>query len=278
MRDLKLKCVTGCQAVECMTALRDILSAPGYSTNSSGVRVVMSLSVYVLVALTFLPLVYRVRFHPLSHVPGPIIAKISPVFLIFICYFGIEGRVLEYYHQRYITKILRVAPNSVSVSDSEAIRDIYIADGGFPKDDRYRNFNLGPVVTIFSAIDTAYRDVRAKAVAPLFSPPQLRAESEPGGVIGKCINEFVDQLREFKRAGIKMDILDLCARLSIDVLTACSLGLPYGGLNEDKHRTLQERQQDDAKLSANPFIFAIVAFARFSLLPNRIFRGVYAMS
>lgn len=240
----------------------------------------MFMSLYVLIALSLISVafIYRLRFHPLSHVPGPIIAKISSLFLYFICYFGIEGRVLRYCHQRYKTKVLRVAPNSVSISDSEAIRDIYIADGGFLKDERYRNFNLGPVVSIFSAIDTAYRDVRAKAVAPLFSPAQLRAESESAGVIGRCVAEFVDQLREFKKARIRTDILDLCARLSIDVVTAYLLGLSYGGLDEDKHRTLKERQQDDAKLSANPFIFAVVAFARFSLLPNRIFSGVYFMS
>ena len=238
----------------------------------------MFTTVYTLIALSLFLVIYRVQFHPLSHVPGPSIAKISSIFLYFICYLGIEGRVLRYYHQRYKTKVLRVAPNSVSISDSEAIRDIYIADGGFPKDDRYKNFNLGPVVSIFSAIDTVYRDVRVKAVAPLFSPAQLRAEREPTRLIGRCVAEFVDQLREFKKARIRTDILDLCARLSIDVVTSYLLGLPYGGLDEDKHRSLTEKQQDDAKLSANPFIFAIVAFARFSLLPHHIFRAVYTMS
>ena len=232
----------------------------------------------VLIALTLAPIAYRVRFHPLSQVPGPIIAKVSSLFLYLICYLGIEGRVLRYYHQKYKTKVLRVAPNSVSISDNEAIRDVYIAGGGFSKDDRYRNFNLGPVVSIFSSIDTAYRDVRAKAVAPLFSPVQMRAESESGGVIGSCVVEFVNQLCEFRTARIKTDILDLCARLSIDVVTGCLLGQRYGGLDENKRRSLNERQRDDAKLSANPFIFAIVAFARFSLLPNSIFRFVYAMS
>ena len=238
----------------------------------------MLASVYGLILLLFIPIVYRVRFHPLSHVPGPSIAKASSLFLYIICYLGIEGRVLRYYHQKYKTRVLRVAPNSVSISDSEAIRTIYIADGGFLKDDRYKNLNLGPIVSIFSATDTPYRDVRAKAVAPLFSPGQMRTESTPDGVIGSCVAEFVAQLCEFKLACIKTDILDLCARLSIDVVTAYLLGQRYGGLNENMHRTPRERQMDNAKLSANAFIHAIVAFARFSLLPNRIFRFVYATS
>ena len=238
----------------------------------------MITSIPVLTALVLIPIVYRIRFHPLSHVPGPIFAKVSSLFLHIICYLGIEGRVLRYYHQKYQTKVLRVAPNSVSVSDNEAIRDIYIADGGFIKDDRYRNFNLGPIETIFSTRDTPYRDVRAKAVAPLFSPAQLRAESGTSGSIGKAVAEFKAELCEFKAANIKTDILDLSARLSIDVVTGYLLGRRYGGLDENKHLTLEERQDHDAKLSANPFIFAIVAFARFSLLPNSIFRFVYSMS
>lgn len=39
------------------------------------------------------------------------------------------------------------------------------------------NFNLKPVGLMFSAIDIRYRDMRAKAVAPLFAPARLRSET-----------------------------------------------------------------------------------------------------
>ena len=219
---------------------------------------------------------YRLKFHPLSHVKGPIFAAFSPIFLYIICYFGIEGRVTRYYHGKYKTKVLRVGPNSVSISDSAAMHEIYIANGGFAKDARYANFNMGPVVSIFSAIDVEYRNRRAKAVAPLFSPARLRKASEPDGVIGCCVGEFTDQLRSLKSARLKVDILDLCARCSIDVVTGYLLGEQYGGLREDVE--LRIVQREDKKLSANPFIFAIVGFARFSLLPHWLFQYVYTIS
>lgn len=228
--------------------------------------------------LVLAPLVYRLRLHPLGHVPGPAIAAISSLFLYTICYLGIEGRVLRNYHQKYKTKVLRVGPNAVSIADSSAVRDIYVSGGGFPKDERYRNFNLGPVVSIFSSIDTDYRDLRAKAVAPLFSPAQLRNESGPGGAIGRHVADFVRQLCAFRDAGIKTDILDLSAKLSIDVVSGFLLGQSYGGLSEHAHLSLAERQSNDAKLSANDFIHAIVGFARFSLLPNRLFLLAYSIS
>ncbi|KAI0139591.1 cytochrome P450 [Hypoxylon sp. NC0597] len=219
---------------------------------------------------------YRLFFHPLSDIPGPAVARISSLFLHTICYLGVEARVLRYYHEKYNTKVLLVAPNSVSISDSEAIGEIYVKGGGFPKDDRYRNFNLGPVVSIFSSLDREYRNVRAKAVAPLFSPAQLRAESEPKGAIGSCIAEFVDQLRQSREANLETDLMDLCAKLSIDVVTGYLVGQRYGGLHENAH--LPARKRLPLKLSANPFIFSIVAFSRFSLLPHRIFRLLYAVS
>ncbi|KAH8743284.1 cytochrome P450 [Diaporthe sp. PMI_573] len=235
-------------------------------------------SALVLCVLLAAPVIYRLRFHPLAHVPGPPFAAVSSLFLYAICYLGIEGSVIRRYHDRYKTKVLRIGPNAISVADSNAVRDIYVAGGGFPKDARYQNFNLGPVVSIFSSIDTAYRDVRAKAVAPLFSPARLRDESQAQGSIGRHVADFLSQLKAFRQAKIKTDILDLCAKLSIDVVSDYVLGQSFGGLTEQAHLGLAEQQSSDAKLSANKFIHAIVAFARFSLLPNAVFKLVYSIS
>ena len=146
----------------------------------------------VLLLILLIPFVYRLYFAPHRYIAAIPLARLISLPLHALCSLGIEGRVLRHYHLKYNTKLLIVAPNSVSVSDPAAVRDIYITAGGFPKDDRYRNFNLGPVVSIFSAIDTEYRDKRAKAVAPLFAPSGLRAASEKDGVIGSSVAEFVD--------------------------------------------------------------------------------------
>jgi cytochrome P450 len=235
-------------------------------------------SLAILTAMSVV--VYRLCLHPLRHVPGPLLGRTTSLFLYGISYLGIEGHVLRHYHYVYNTKVLRVSPNSVSISDNEAIHSIYVAGGGFLKDSRYVNFNLGQVVTIFSSLNTDYRDIRAKAVAPLFSPSRLRTACEPQGVIRESISEFVSQFKaikaECKSQQVKCDILDLCARLSLDVVTGYLLGEPYGGLQEHQHLPMEARRT--AKLSINPFIFAIVAFSRFSLLPNQVFQLVYSIS
>ncbi|KAL4974085.1 cytochrome P450 [Aspergillus desertorum] len=234
-----------------------------------------SLSLLVASALLLLG-AHRLFLHPLRRVPGPFFASLTPLFLYLICYLGVEGRVIRYFHRRYRTPVLRAGPNSVSISDSSALREIYIANGGLPKDDRYANFNLGPVVSIFSARDTDYRDRRAKAVAPLFAPARVRSACAPDQPIGQAITQFIQRLRTYQAEKVSFDLIDLCARLSIDVVTGYLLGEPYGGFAESAH--LSPQAQQSAKLSANPFIFAIVGFSRFSLLPNWLFKQVYRLA
>lgn len=239
--------------------------------------------------------VYRLYFHPLSHVPGHPFACVSSLFLYAICYWGIEGHVLLYYHEKYRTPVLRVAPNAVSLSDGEALHPVYVAGGGLPKDARYSNFRVEGHDTIFSALDTAYRDARAKAVLPLFAPNRIRSSSENEGVIAQLVNKFVDRLEEKAEASrqrsqsrdtqapiAKVDILDLSSRLSIDVLTGYLFNKVYGGLDEQEDADASATTSTEAtrrwanKLSATPFVLAIVAFSRFSLLPNWLFTFIFS--
>jgi cytochrome P450 len=220
--------------------------------------------------------VYRLYLHPLAHIPGPFMGRITPLFLYTISFLGIEGRVLRHCHTTFGSKVIRVAPNSLSISDSEAIHTIYVAGGGFQKDSRYVNFNLGSVVSIFSATDTEYRNARAKPVAPLFAASRLRKAFQPDSTTWCSIAEFLGQLSTIKNYSQKADVLDLSARLSIDVVTSCLMGKTYGGLREYAAVPIEARRE--LKLSINPFIKAVVAFGRFSLLPNWLFRIVYTIS
>ncbi|KAL5341124.1 cytochrome P450 [Aspergillus crustosus] len=247
-----------------------------------------------LLLLLILPIsvpFYRLFLGPLSHVPGPSFACVSSIFLYCICYLGIEGRVLLYYHQKYNTPVLRVAPNSVSVSSPDALNPVYIAGGGLPKDPRYKNFRVEGHDTIFSTLETAYRDARAKAVLPLFAPSRFRTSCE-NGVFGELIEKFVDVLRAQREEALssrstvnrKVDILDLSSRLSIDVLTGVLFHKTYGGLEEKEEKSESSSRVGDTEprsltkqLSATPFVLAIVAFSRFSLLPHWLFNLVFSL-
>ena len=234
---------------------------------------------YVLGTLFLGIILYRVFLHPLSlsHVPGPLFFKISSFFLYAICYLGIECRVLDYFHRSYKTSILRIAPNVVSISDGAALHQMYVAGGGFLKDARYENFRVAGHETIFSSRDTAYRDVRAKAVSPLFAMGAVRAASEAGGIIHECVDRYIQRFKSEKKFALqttpkaaKIDILELTYRLFIDSLTGYLFGKVYGAMDEQAVTSVPNQSRPDpgpAKMSALPFIFAIVDAGRFSLLP-----------
>ncbi|KAL4981460.1 cytochrome P450 [Aspergillus falconensis] len=268
----------------------------GLATEFSAALAVVPLSLWLLLILILPTSVafHRLYLSPLSHIPGPPFACVSSVFLHYICYRGIEGRVLLYYHQKYNTPVLRVAPNSVSLSGEDALHPVYIAGGGLPKDARYENFRVEGHDTIFSTRDIAYRDARAKAVLPLFAPSRIRSSCETG-ICRQLIEQFVVALRRHREAALtarstrrKLDILDLSSRLSIDVLTGYLFEETYGGLEEKEAEcnTFATASNGDhqghgnqwrEKLSATPFVLAIVAFSRFSLLPNWLFTLVFSL-
>jgi cytochrome P450 len=171
-----------------------------------------------------------------------------------------------------------VAPNAVSISDGSALHTIYVAGGGFRKDSRYENFDLDGHATIFSALDTAYRDLRAKSVLPLFAMGRVRAASEGQGVIRECVDEFVKIFESEKAKALinsraaKVDILDLAVRLSIDVVTSYLFNRRYGALEEPKESLASQVSLSKINpKSEAPFLMAVVEFGRFSLLPNWLF-------
>jgi hypothetical protein len=71
--------------------------------------------------------VYRLTFHPLAHVPGPLLWKITSLYLHYHAYIGDEPSVIHVAHLKY-GPLVRVAPNEVDISDADAIPAIYVTE------------------------------------------------------------------------------------------------------------------------------------------------------
>ncbi|KAF8265715.1 high nitrogen upregulated cytochrome P450 monooxygenase 2 [Lactarius quietus] len=80
--------------------------------------------------------VYRLSpFHPLAKYPGPTLAKISKLWVAYICTKGNLHRYLKSLHDRY-GDVVRVGPNELSIRDSSLIHPI-LGQGGLPKGPRW---------------------------------------------------------------------------------------------------------------------------------------------
>lgn len=210
----------------------------------------------LLLPLLFLTIrsIYRVFFHPLSHIPGPPLPKITSAWLNFHTYLGDETTAIHLLHQKY-GPIVRIGPRDVDISDGAALNAIYADKGGFRKAEYYRNFDMDGHITIFSATDPAYRAPRAKSILPLFSTANLRGG---GDAINKCVKNLVARIKEESNARGPVNIINLTRSFAIDTVTTYLLHQNYGGLQEPS-------------LSAAGMVDTFVAGNRFFYLPAWLF-------
>lgn len=218
------------------------------------------LSPLLLISLLF---VYRIYFHPLSHIPGPLVSKITSLWIYYHSYIGDEPSLIDKLHREY-GPIIRICPNEVDISDGDALNPIYVSSGGFRKAPCYANFDIDGHHTVFSALDPAHRSPRAKAVLPLFSLASIRANSH---VLAECVEDFVKRMKAEAATRKPVNVLNLGRSLALDVVSAYLFGESYGGVKETGE-----------ELSASQFVNAFVAVGRFFFLPNSAFIIVEKLS
>lgn len=245
------------------------------------------LSFFFLPLLLFvLRSLYRISpLHPLSHIPGPLLPRISSLWLTYHAWIGVEASVVHNLHKKYGT-ILRNGPNSVDISDGEALATLYTERGGFAKTKFYENFALPDGTelhnSIFSETDPSVRAPRAKAVAALFSTSNLRQGQD---LIYQCVDKLVARLAEGKKlsqagGGTPLNILNLTRGLAMDAVSSYLLGRSYEALNEESDKRKDEkiavRKELARPMSASGMVDTFVAVGRFWYLPSWAFKRVEA--
>ncbi|KAK5941172.1 hypothetical protein PMZ80_006449 [Knufia obscura] len=236
-----------------------------------------------LLAFTFLVLrtVYRISpLHPLSHIPGPYLPRMSSLWLVYHAWIGDECTVVHKLHQQY-GPIVRTGPFSVDIADGEALNDIYVAKGGFRKAAFYGNFDIDGHKSIFSEVIPENRAPRAKAVLPLFATAHLRAgkdvlDSIVQGFVAKCAR----QAEVSRRTNRPVNLLDLTRGLAVDAVTGYLFGRAYGGLEHERREEGERKADAKAKdeergeMSANGMVDLFVGVGRFWYLPAWSFQWV----
>ncbi|KAL9612617.1 MAG: hypothetical protein Q9167_002787 [Letrouitia subvulpina] len=213
--------------------------------------------VLIAVALILSLFLYRIFLHPLSSVPGPLLAKGTSLWHHYHTYIGDECTAIHACHLRY-GNLVRIGPNDVDISDGNAFSTIYTEKGGFHKAPHYVNFNVDGFNTIFTARDPSERALRAKAVAPLFSNASIRTKIE---LIYECVARFMKGIEEEKRqrSPDPIDIQEHARFLSMDIISSYLFGQRYQG---------SESSSD--KLTAAPWLDFLVVLGRFFYLPSKI--------
>ena len=87
---------------------------------------------YVLLQLIALYILWTYFQHGLSHVPGPILASVSPAWRLYAVWKEDMPRKSIALHRKY-GPIVRIGPNHVSVSSPEAFHVVYSTKSAFTK-------------------------------------------------------------------------------------------------------------------------------------------------
>jgi cytochrome P450 len=214
---------------------------------------------FTAASVIFLALIrafYRVYFHPLSHIPGPFLPKITTLWLHYHAYIGDEATTVHQLHAQY-GPYVRVAPNEVDIADADAVQPIYVTRGGFLKAPCYANFDIDGHKSIFSTTSPEYRAPRAKAVVPMFSTKSLRENRD---AIAGCVDRMVKRLGDEAATRQPVNVLNLTRALAVDAVSTHLFQENYDGVSEQ-----------GPTLSVSAFVDAFVAVGRFFYLPTTVF-------
>ncbi|XXH04747.1 hypothetical protein Hte_011169 [Hypoxylon texense] len=207
-------------------------------------------------------ILYRLSsLHPLAGIPGPLIARITDLPLVWHAYVGDEAQYVHDLHLKY-GPVVRIGTESVDFVDPGVIYPIYSHKGGFPKAKYYHNFDIDGHASIFSLTDPSARGARAKAILPMFSIANIRKGSKP---FTESTERFLAGLREKKASG-SANVLECSRQMSIEAVTEYLFGIRYGSPS-DSEIQLAKETTSKPKLSASAVVDNFISTGRLWYLP-----------
>ncbi|OCK74496.1 cytochrome P450 [Lepidopterella palustris CBS 459.81] len=198
----------------------------------------LPLSAYVLLAIvaatvpTVFIIVYNIYLSPLRIYPGP---KSSAATSLPYLRAVITGTTCEYVyklHQKY-GDVVRISPNELSYTSSQAWRDINAHRPGFTLPDKEEAFYMDPpnaVPSLFSSKNHYHPRLR-RPLAHAFSEKALRDQD---GLIRVYIDALVNGLKEKATQGEVIDISAWLNWTTFDVMGELSFGEPFDCLKDRK--------------------------------------------
>jgi cytochrome P450 len=191
---------------------------------------------YILAATSIAFLLIRsitTRYrHDLRKIPGPFLASFSNLDRIWSCAAGDQMNYHLALHAKH-GRLVRVGPNHVSVSDGNAIQQLYSISTKFVKSEFYSMFDIktpaGVASTTFSVRDEAVHKAKKRPVTNAFSMSTMR-ELEP--MNDTCSEILTRKLKE--RIGQDVDLGTWLHWYAFDVISSITFSNRLGFMEEEK--------------------------------------------
>ncbi|KAK8048607.1 hypothetical protein PG994_010337 [Apiospora phragmitis] len=174
--------------------------------------------------------VYNVYFHPLRRFPGPLAARASDGWKLYMEVFRQESPVhlLQKLHQQYV----RIRPNELHFSSANAYHDIYNPSARWDKD-RVQYESVGADHSLVSLVPYEEAKQRKAMLRSLFS---RRAVSNLQGLVRREVGRLVRVLEERNAEGKSSDLLMAFRCMALDAATDFCFGTSLDALKAPEFR------------------------------------------
>ncbi|KAJ5540493.1 cytochrome P450 [Penicillium frequentans] len=192
--------------------------------------------IFLILAPIAFHLLYNKYGHGLSKIPGPFWASTSDIWLL-VHYTRRRGLTERQMHEKYNSPLLRLGPNTVSVSDPEAIRVIYGWKPVFKKSRLYISQQVttehGNVLgTLSSTRDEDWHSKLRRPVANAYALSTL-VEYEP--LVDSTTRTFVREVTErFVKTGEECPLSDWLQMYAFDIIGELTFSKRFGFLESGK--------------------------------------------
>jgi hypothetical protein len=172
-------------------------------------------------------LVYRVYFHPLKDIPGPIGNKLGNLWFSFQLGNGDAYKKVSKLHEMY-GNFVRVGSSDLSIIHPKAMAVIY---GVGTKCGRAAFYNSDPVPSLIQTRDKKAHDARRRVWSPAFSDKAVQGYSHR---IKTYDDQLVGRINVAAASGKSMNMSKWFHYYSFDTMGDLAFGKPFDMLKNDE--------------------------------------------
>ncbi|PTB37642.1 uncharacterized protein TrAFT101_005480 [Trichoderma asperellum] len=188
--------------------------------------------------------IYRLYFHPLSHIPGPKLAACSHLYEF---YYNVilSGKYLfemEKMHQQY-GPIIRINPREVHINDPTFYDEIYASSSRKREKDPKFVPTYALPGSMVAAVSHELHHLRRGILKDFFSRRSVLELSE---MINERVQALMKRLEGFRIAQSTVSIDDAFSALSSDVITSYCCGKHWGFIEDPDFRNDVRKATADA--------------------------------
>lgn len=202
--------------------------------------------------------------NPLRKYPGPFLAKISPLWLLYHARFGQRWLAVHTAHLQY-GRFVVIAPNQLSIADKDAIKVVYGHSTGFLKAPFYDAFVASATRGLFNTRDRKEHSRKRRIISHTFSQQNVLKFEKYIHEMTKVLTAQLDKICSGPAPDFAQgDILPWFNYLAFDIIGELAFGEAFGmlerGADNGAIETLNKRGTWSATVGTIPSLRKVMRY------------------